>query len=52
MQAKELIKELDPDYVECKWCHRLVLINKTRTIQPGWDIMIVCLQYDQDELDT
>ena len=27
MKAKDLIKQLDPDYVECNDCHRLMHID-------------------------
>ena len=32
VNTKELIKELDPDYVECIWCERLVHKNTTKDI--------------------
>jgi len=31
MKAKELIKEIDPDYVICGWCKRLIHKDKLET---------------------
>ena len=40
MKAKEIIKEIDPDYVECACCHELIHI--TRAIMLGNNKLLYC----------
>ena len=32
MQTKDIIKELDPEYIECCWCMRILHISKLTKI--------------------
>ena len=52
MKVKDLIKELDPDYVLCIWCKRFMHISETQKLIIGVPGNNICLdQYECNKHD-
>ena len=32
MQAKDIIQEIDPEYIRCKWCRRMIHTSKATSV--------------------
>ena len=51
MKAEDVIKKIDPDYVECEWCHRMVPIDDIRTIYPAGEAQLVCNPWTPEHME-